>query len=209
MNYLSFREKLRDFAAFNLSDIRKIDAGFDLRRLSEWQAKGYLKMIRRGHYVFSDLEINESVLFLMANKIYTPSYVSLEMALSHYNLIPEAVYGITSVASRKTNYFKTDFGEFIYRHIKPQLMFGYKLIGYQGKIFKLAEPEKAVLDFFYLNTHIEAKEDFEGLRFNSEEFVENSDKNKFKDYLSAFENKKLAQRVNTFLRYIHYHYCPE
>jgi len=42
------------------------------------------------------------------------------------------------------------------------------------------------------------------LRFNSEEFVENSDKNKFKDYLSAFENKKLAQRVNTFLRYIHY-----
>jgi len=204
MNILAFKEKFKDFVAFNLSDIRKIEATFDLRRLNEWQAKGYIKMLRRGHYVFSGLEINDSVLFLLANKIYAPSYVSLEMALAYYNLIPEAVYGITSVASRKTNYFKTDFGEFIYRHIKPQLMFGYKLIGYQGKIFKLAEPEKAVLDFFYLNTHIEAKEDFEGLRFNSEEFVENSDKNKFKDYLSAFENKKLAQRVNTFLRYIHY-----
>jgi predicted transcriptional regulator of viral defense system len=204
MNILAFKEKFKDFVAFNLSDIRKIEATFDLRRLNEWQAKGYIKMLRRGHYVFSGLEINDPVLFLLANKIYAPSYVSLEMALAYYNLIPEAVYGITSVASRKTNYFKTDFGEFIYRHIKPQLMFGYKLIGYQGKIFKLAEPEKAVLDFFYLNTHIEAKEDFEGLRFNSEEFVENSDKNKFKDYLSAFENKKLAQRVNTFLRYIHY-----
>ncbi len=204
MNILAFKEKFKDFVAFNLSDIRKIEATFDLRRLNEWQAKGYIKMLRRGHYVFSGLEINDSVLFLLANKIYAPSYVSLEMALAYYNLIPEAVYGITSVASRKTNYFKTDFGEFIYRHIKPQLMFGYKLIGYQGKIFKLAEPEKAVLDFFYLNTHIEAKEDFEGLRFNSEEFVENSDKNKFKDYLSAFENKKLAQRVNTFLRDIHY-----
>ena len=204
MNILTFKEKFKDFVAFNLSDIRKIDAAFDLRRLNEWQAKGYIKMLRRGHYVFSGLEINDPVLFLLANKIYAPSYVSLEMALAYYNLIPEAVYGITSVASRKTNYFKTDFGEFLYRHIKPQLMFGYKLIGYQGKIFKLAEPEKAVLDFFYLNTHIEAKEDFEGLRFNSEEFVENSDKNKFKDYLSAFENKKLAQRVNTFLRYIHY-----
>ncbi len=204
MNILAFKEKFKDFVAFNLSDIRKIDAAFDLRRLNEWQAKGYIKMLRRGHYVFSGLEINDPVLFLLANKIYAPSYVSLEMALAYYNLIPEAVYGITSVASRKTNYFKTDFGEFLYRHIKPQLMFGYKLIGYQGKIFKLAEPEKAVLDFFYLNTHIEAKEDFEGLRFNSEEFVENSDKNKFKDYLSAFENKKLAQRVNTFLRYIHY-----
>lgn len=204
MNILAFKEKFKDFVAFNLSDIRKIEAAFDLRRLNEWQAKGYIKMLRRGHYVFSGIEINDPVLFLLANKIYAPSYVSLEMALAYYNLIPEAVYGITSVASRKTNYFKTDFGEFIYRHIKPQLMFGYKLIGYQGKIFKLAEPEKAVLDFFYLNTHIEAKEDFEGLRFNSEEFVENSDKNKFKDYLSAFENKKLAQRVNTFLRYIHY-----
>ena len=204
MNILAFKEKFKDFVAFNLSDIRKIEATFDLRRLNEWQAKGYIKMLRRGHYVFSGLEINDPVLFLLANKIYAPSYVSLEMALAYYNLIPEAVYGITSVASRKTNYFKTDFGEFIYRHIKPQLMFGYKLIGYQGKIFKLAEPEKAVLDFFYLNTHIEAKEDFEGLRFNSEEFVENSDKNKFKDYLSAFENKKLAQRVNKFLRYIHY-----
>ena len=204
MNILAFKEKFKDFVAFNLSDIRKIDAAFDLRRLNEWQAKGYIKMLRRGHYVFSGIEINDPVLFLLANKIYAPSYVSLEMALAYYNLIPEAVYGITSVASRKTNYFKTDFGEFLYRHIKPQLMFGYKLIGYQGKIFKLAEPEKAVLDFFYLNTHIEAKEDFEGLRFNSEEFVENSDKNKFKDYLSAFENKKLAQRVNTFLRYIHY-----
>ena len=204
MRFMSFREKLKDFVAFNLSDIRKIDADFDLRRLSEWQDKGYLKMIRRGYYAFIGIEINDPVLFLIANKIYTPSYVSLEMALSYYNLIPEAVYGVTSISSRKTNHFKSDFGEFFYRHVKPQLMFGYKLIGYQGKIFKLAEPEKAVLDFFYFNTHIEAEEDFEGLRFNSEEFVENSDKDKIKNYLSAFENKKLAQRVNKFLSYIHY-----
>ena len=35
MNILEFKEKLKDFAAFNLNDIRKIDAGFDLRRLNE------------------------------------------------------------------------------------------------------------------------------------------------------------------------------
>jgi len=204
MTILEFKEKFKDFVAFNLSDIRKIDADFDLRRLNEWQAKGYIKMLRRGHYVFSGLEINESTLFLLANKIYTPSYVSLEMALAYYNLIPEAVYGITSVASRKTNYFKTDFGEFIYRHIKPQLMFGYKLVGYKGKIFKIAELEKAVLDFFYLNSRLNAEEDFEALRFNSEEFREQSDRNKLRSYLPAFDNKKLEKRVNKFLRYIHY-----
>ncbi|HOX16403.1 MAG TPA: hypothetical protein PLP18_09785, partial [Smithellaceae bacterium] len=99
MVFLALQEKLKDFIVFNLNDIRKIDAGFDLRRLSEWQEKGYIKMIRRGHYAFAGLQMNESVLFLMANKIYAPSYVSLEMALSHYSLIPESVYGITSVAT--------------------------------------------------------------------------------------------------------------
>lgn len=204
MIFLAFKEKLRDFVVFNLNDIRKIDAGFDLRRLSEWQAKGYIKMIRRGYYAFSGLEINESVLFLIANKIYTPSYVSMEMALSHYSLIPEAVYGITSVASRKTNHFKTDFGEFIYRHIKPQLMFGYKLISYIGHNFKIAEPEKAILDFFYLNTKLNAEEDFVGLRFNSEEFKEHADKDKLQSYLLAFGNKSLEKRFNKFLKYINY-----
>lgn len=202
MIFLAFKDALKDFVSFNLNDIRKIDAGFDLRRLSEWQEKRFIKMIRRGYYVFSGLEINESVLFLMANKIYTPSYVSLEMALAHYNLIPEAVYGITSVSSRKTNHFKNDFGEFIYRHIKPQLMFGYKLISYNGQNFKIAEPEKAILDYLYLNAHLNTDDDFAGLRFNGEEFKEQTDKDKLKRYLVAFGNKRLEKRFNNFLKQI-------
>jgi predicted transcriptional regulator of viral defense system len=202
MNFLSFKNALKDFVSFNLNDIRKIDPGFDLRRLSEWQGKGSIKMIRRGHYAFSGLEINESVLFLMANKIYTPSYVSMEMALAHYNLIPEAVYGITSVSPRKTNHFKTDYGEFIYRHIKPQLIFGYKLISCNGQNFKMAESEKAILDYFYLNSHLNTDEDFAGLRFNGEEFKEQTDKDKLKMYLAAFDNKMLNKRFNKFLKHI-------
>ncbi len=204
MNILTFKEKLKGFVTFNLNDIRKIDPGFDLRRLNEWQEKGYIKMIRRGHYAFSGLALNESVLSLLANKIYTPSYVSLEMALSHYNLIPEAVYGITSVTSRKTNRFKTDFGEFIYRHIKPQVMFGYQLVTYSSQIFKIAEPEKAILDYFYLNTDLHAAEDFSGLRFNSEEFKEQTDRDKLRSYLIAFDNKRLETRFSKFLKYINH-----
>lgn len=202
MRFLSFREKLKDFVAFNLSDIRKIDADFDLRRLSEWQDKGYLKMIRRGYYAFVGIEINEPVLFLIANKIYTPSYVSLEMALSYYNLIPEAVYGVTSISSRKTNHFKSDFGEFFYRHVKPQLMFGYNLIDYKGYNFKMAEPEKAILDYFYLNSALNAEKDFDALRFNSSEFNEIADKVKLQRYLLSFGNKRLEKRFIKFLKHI-------
>lgn len=204
MVFLALQEKLKDFIVFNLNDIRKIDAGFDLRRLSEWREKGYVKMIRRGHYAFAGLQMNESVLFLMANKIYAPSYVSLEMAMSHYSLIPESVYGITSVATRKTNHFLSDYGEFIYRHIKPQLMFGYALIGYQGQTYKIAEVEKAILDYFYLNPHLSSEHDFDGLRFNADEFGRQADRNKLRSYLNAFGNKSLTKRVNKFLRHIHY-----
>ena len=204
MDILSFKNSFKDFISFDLSDIRKIDAGFDLRRLNEWQKKGYLKMIRKGHYVFSDQQINEQVLYLFANKIYSPSYISLEVALAHYNLIPETVYAITSLSSRKTKRFKTDFGEFIYRHIKPQLMFGYRLVSYRDYSFKIAEPEKVILDYFYMNTGLTTEDDFAGLRFNEEEFKEQVDYNKLRRYLVAFDNKQLEKRFKKFLIYMNY-----
>jgi hypothetical protein len=39
MIFLAFKEKFKDFVVFTLNDIRKIDTGFDLRRLNEWQEK--------------------------------------------------------------------------------------------------------------------------------------------------------------------------
>lgn len=201
---MDFKENLKEFAIFSLNDIRKIEADFDLRRLSEWQAKGYIKMIRSGYYIFSDLELSESVLFLIANKIYSPSYISFEMAFSHYGLIPEAVYGITSATSQKTNRFKTDFGEFIYCHLKPDLMFGYTLVLCQTHHFKIAEIEKALIDYFYINSHLKSENDFAEIRFNSEEFKLKANKEKLNKYLEVFGSKSLSQRVNKFLTYIKY-----
>lgn len=204
MQFIDFKENLKSFAIFSLNDIRKIEAGFDLRRLNEWQAKGYIKMIRRGYYIFSDLELNESALFLIANKIYSPSYISFEMALSYYGLIPEAVYGITSATAQKTNRFKTGLGEFIFHQLKQELMFGYILIEYQNHHFKIAEIEKALIDYFYINPHLKSENDFFEIRFSSEEFKLRANKEKFNKYLEVFGNKSLSQRVNKFLKYINY-----
>jgi len=68
MQFLELKNDLKDFIIFSKKDIEKIDQSFHNQRLSEWQSKGYIKMIRRGYYIFSDLELNESVLFLIANK---------------------------------------------------------------------------------------------------------------------------------------------
>lgn len=204
MQFIDFKENLKDFAIFSLNDIRKFEADFDLRRLNEWQAKWYIKMIRRGYYIFSDLELNESALFLIANKIYSPSYISFEMALSYYGLIPEAVYGVTSATSQKTNRFKTDFGEFIFHRLKSDLMFGYAIVEYQNQHFKIAEIEKALIDYFYINSHLKSENDFAEIRFNSEEFRLKADKEKLNKYLEAFGNKSLSKKVNKFLKYIKY-----
>ena len=165
MQFLELKQKLNNFIVFNLNDIRKIDDNFDRRRLNEWINKKYIKKLRRSYYIFSDLEINESVLFSIANKIYSPSYVSLETALSYYNLIPECVYTITSVSTRKTKNIKNNLGNFSYRKIKPSLMFGYEIIKKNNCNFKIAELEKSILDYFYLNTQIKDEKDRRELVF--------------------------------------------
>lgn len=139
---------MRDFPVFSLADIRVAHVGFDRRRLSEWQKKGYIKKIIKGYYLFSDVDIEESTLLAIANKIYKPSYISFETAMSYYRLIPESIYMITSASTRRTSRFETPMARFSYRTIKPALFFGYSLL--PGGT-KMAFLEKALLDYFYLN----------------------------------------------------------
>jgi len=202
MQYLDIKNKLKSFPVFSIKDIKKIDASFHNQRLSEWQKKNYIKKVRQGFYVFSDIQINEQTLFIIANRIYNPSYISLEMSLSIYGFIPEAVYGITSITTRNTKVFKTQVGNFAYRHIKLDLMFGYELREYNGHYYKMAKKEKAILDYFYLNTKIKSEEDFRELRFNAIEIREKIDTVKLNKYLKVFKNKALAERINNFLIYI-------
>lgn len=204
MQYLELKEALKDYIVFSSQDINKIDQSFYRSRLNDWQDKNYLKKLRRGFYFFADQELNESVLFLIANKIYSPSYVSFEMALSFYGLIPESVYGITSAAAGKTKKFKTEIGEFIYHHLKSELIFGYQLITSGGATFKIAEAEKAILDFLYINPRFKSAADFSELRINKEEFKAKINQRKFENYSAAFGSKSLEKRVKKLLEFINH-----
>ncbi len=202
MQYIELREKLKDFVVFALNDIRKVEPDFYPARLNEWQKKGYIKKLRRGYYIFSDTALNEEVLFLVANKLYSPSYISFEMALSHYGLIPEGVYLATSASSKKTASFKTPIGEFSYCRIKQNLFFGYQLEQHKGQGYKIAEMEKALLDYLYINPHIGSDADFHEWRFNGKEFLAKADLKKLDAYAKAFNNRRLIVRLETFLTFI-------
>lgn len=202
MRYLELKEKLEEFKVFSLNDIRKIEPSFYGRRLNEWQKKGYIKKVIRGFYIFSELEINEPTLFVIANRVYEPSYISLEMALSFYGLIPEGVYSITSVGTKKTSDFRTGIANFSYKKIKPSLFFGYTLIEDGSHIYKMAELEKAILDYLYYNPRIKTRDDFSGVRLNKQELKKRLDFGKLRFYLDQFDNNLLEKRVAILLKYI-------
>lgn len=139
------------------------------RQVREWVKKDYLIPLKRGLYIFSSQwrKIQPSVLF-MANFLVLPSYVSLEQALGFYEIIPEKVTVITSVTTKKTKIFKNLVGSFEYRSIKEDLFFGFKKEIDNNQEFFIALPEKALLDFFYLNNHFQGDfSELESLRLQN------------------------------------------
>ena len=204
MNYLSFRELFKDFTIVSIADIRNADPTFQRRRLNDWQDKGYLRKVLKGWYIFSDRALSEDTMFEMANRIYAPAYVSLETALAMRGFIPDAVYGITSVTTRPTRSFTTSVGTFLYRTVKPRLFFGYQVEQYNGQShYNLATPEKAILDYFYLNPGLAGAEDFAALRINAEAFRQQVTEAVLFDYLERFDVKSLALRITGFWRFMH------
>jgi len=199
MQIIEFQKKLSMYPVFSLQDVQKIAPNFYRIQLDRWQKKGYIKRIKKGYYYFTDKEIDQNFLFYLSNKIYSPSYVSLEKAFQYYDFIPEEIFQITSVSSKKTSKFTTSIGNFSYRHIKPSIFFGYRMLYYEKQKILLAEPEKAVLDYLYLNPRLKAADDFCEMRINKQEFLEKIDFTKLQRFMKAFENKSLSRRVKIFL----------
>ena len=58
---------------------------------------GLFLKLRNNFYIIKD---SRPYHYFVANKLYEPSYVSLNTALSHYGIIPEVVYAVTSVTTK-------------------------------------------------------------------------------------------------------------
>ena len=183
--------KVINGAYFSRSDLLSQGQKIFGYQLHLWVKKGYLLKLRNGVYAFvKDRERIKSE--EIATLLYQPSYLSLESALAWYGLIPEMVYAHVSVTARINRTFTNVFGTFIYRHLKAELFWGYTEIKTDHGHYLLAEPEKALLDYIYLNlSRIRSDADFENLRLNADMLKERLDADKFLKYLSAFGVKKM------------------
>ena len=90
--------------------------------------------------------------YLLAGSIYGPSYISFEYALGYYDMIPEAVYTVTSATyeKKKKKKYETVFGTFTYRDVPPKAFpLGIRLLQEGDYFYRIAEPEKALCDKLY------------------------------------------------------------
>lgn len=203
MKFRDFENKIQALPVFNLNDARKLDPNFSRVQLNYWQNQRYIIPLAGGYYALANRNINEFTLFFLANKLCEPSYISLESALSYYEIIPEAVFQVTSITSHKTQRFFSNWGTFNFRSIKPLFMFGYLVKESGQKIkYKIATLEKSILDYLYLHHEVRTALDVESLRWNVNQLNRMLDINKLEKYAEIYSKKALDHRVKVLKEFI-------
>ena len=118
------------------------------QKVRSLESKGKIIRIKKGLYVINP-KVSHVMLSteLIANHLYTPSYVSMSSALRYYGLIPEEVYVTQSMTLKHSRFFDTPFGRFDYRSIKREAFnVGVTYVNKQNYSFLIATPEKALCD---------------------------------------------------------------
>ena len=185
-----------DLSCFNTHQVYAWKSDFDRNNFVRWTKKGLLIRLRQGYYTFPEYKSKPDFTLFFANRIYRPSYISLHTALAFYGIIPEAVVQITSVTSLKTASFQNELGEYEYKSVREELMFGYdvKPIA-NGQSLQLALPEKALLDLLYLYPFYNTEQEMVDLRLDEEFLLNEPDLQRLENYLLKFKSKALQKRV--------------
>jgi len=207
MKFNEFKKTIQNFPLFSTSQISSLTGNEQVLRnqLTRWEKLGLVLKLKKGLYILdsSERKINPSVMFI-ANQLYSPSYLSIEYALGFYDLIPERVEIITSVTTKKTAVFKNNFGTFTYQHLKTSCFNGFRELKDQMNLpFFIAEPEKAIVDFLYLNLAVFKKIDPDifalSYRFQN---VSGLNTKKLKKFVEQFDSKKLKHLIQMFVEFV-------
>lgn len=159
-------EPVFDSALLLAGDVNPADVR---RQLSRWTRAGRFYQLRRGLYALAPpYQKVKPHPFLVANRLRQGSYVSLQSALAHYGLIPETVPVVTSVTAARPACWDTPLGRFEYRHVKADLLYGYRSLELgAGQRAFVATPEKALLDLIYLHPGADSPGYLQALRLQN------------------------------------------
>jgi hypothetical protein len=139
--------------------------------------------------------------FVLAGALHAPSHVSLESALAHHGLIPEAVYQVGSITAGRSREFVTPLGVFSFQRV-PALVprVGVEAVEVAPNAWAfVASPLRAIADAVYLNPKITWKQHGIGYLTTSLRIEEDDLRNLSFDRLDEIQAGIRSQRVRAYL----------
>ncbi len=163
-------------------------------------AKQDIVQLRRGVYSLgkryqrAPLNLHE-----LAQRIYSPSYVSLESSLSHHGWIPEAAYTVTSASAKRTTEFETAFGTFSYTHIPRFNFVGVDRVTHGRSIYLMATPIKALIDYVWVHKvdDLTALELAASLRIE-EDLLRRTTRGALSQIVNAYKSNRVTRFAKSF-----------
>src|SRR3989344_8915738 len=183
-------KKLPVFIAADLRTLFGLSRGAAAKLLHRYVGKQFIVRLKRGLYALADTLPSE---LFIAGKLYEPSYISREFALSYHRVIPENVYEITSVTTKTTRRFEKLGKIYSYRRIKKSAFAGYTTEKQKGFSFQIADPEKAFVDtnYFRILDNLKPISRFDKDKINAAKSFR---------YAALFSNEKLISIIKTTLK---------
>jgi len=190
LNRLQVEEKLKSlglliFTPREFRDVFRVSKNTASVFVKRNFKSGLFLKLRNGFYMLKDSYV---LPYFIANRLYQPSYISLEKALSYYSIIPETVYTITSITTKPTREFTTPTGVFSYQRIKREAFIGYVPKEIEGITTLFAEPEKALVDYLYFV-------DLKKISLNDRLDLRNIKKTKLLEFVKLFHRPSLLKIV--------------
>ncbi|MFH1709905.1 MAG: hypothetical protein ABH860_02390 [bacterium] len=181
---------LKVFSKLEFRHLLRLTHSSAQQLLERYTKKGLFVRLKGGIYA---LKLNYPSAYLIAGKLYPPSYISFETALSYYNMIPEAVHIYASATTRTTRQFEAEKQVFSYHKIKKPAFTGYKLLKIENEKVFFAEKEKALADYLYF-VFLKRK------AWNDRLNLRGIDRRKFDQYAALFQKDKFTRWAKDVIR---------
>lgn len=124
-------------------------------KVSLLSKRGWLVRLKRGIYAVASLESHNFTgisPIAISNAFIPNSYVSMELALNYHGLFDQFSAKVTAVNTQRSVSYSFQDIEYQFVKTKPELFFGFAEASIDGRKVKIADPEKAILDFLYFRT---------------------------------------------------------
>ncbi len=178
------------------------------KKVTWLEKQGVIIRLKRGLYVVNPEHSGKTLSSeLIANHLYTPSYISMSTALRYYGLIPEAVYVHQSMTVKHPRSFQTPVGSYDYKYISREAFsIGVRSMHKGDYAFLIASPEKALCDLIANSSKVNLRymKDVEiyleqDIRMDMDEFYK-MDETIFKDYIKVGKKADSISRLLKFMR---------